>query len=82
MIMVSGGGIEMNTYKEYAVYGKESGHIKNFRTSDGAREFIKELKRFDKKEKIEDVYYIEELTFENRYITNNNGIKLTPKTRN
>lgn len=45
--------------KYYVVYGEESGEIKEFKTLKEAKEFIKELKKFDKKEGIEDNYYIE-----------------------
>ena len=45
--------------KYYVVYGEESGEIKGFKTLKEAKEFIKGLKRFDKKEGIEDNYYIE-----------------------
>lgn len=45
--------------KEYVVYGEESGEIKSFKTLKEAKEFLKELKKFDKKQGIEDKYYIE-----------------------
>ena len=48
-----------NRMKAYVVYGEESGEIKNFKTLKEAKEFLKELKKFDKKQGIEDKYYIE-----------------------
>lgn len=45
--------------KYYVVYGNESGEIKSFKTLKEAKDFIKELKRFDKENNIEDTYYIE-----------------------
>ena len=34
--------------KEYVVYGEESGEMKGFKTLKEAKEFIKDIKRFDK----------------------------------
>lgn len=45
--------------KEYVVYGEESGEMKRFKTLKEAKEFIKDVKRFDKRNGIEDTYYIE-----------------------
>lgn len=45
--------------KHYVVYGEESGEMKVFETLKEAQQFIKELKRFDKEENIQDNYYIE-----------------------
>lgn len=45
--------------KEYVVYGKESGEIKSCKTLKEAKEFIRKIKEFDKKEYIKDNYYIE-----------------------
>ena len=50
--------------KEYYVIGEEQGEIKSFKTKKEALNFIKELKRIDKKENIEDIYYIEEIEWE------------------
>lgn len=47
--------------KEYVVYGEESGEVKSFKSLKEAQKFIKELKRFDKENGIEDNYYIEVL---------------------
>ena len=47
--------------KEYVVYGEESGEVKSFESLKEAQKFIKELKRFDKENGIEDNYYIEVL---------------------
>ena len=47
--------------KEYVVYGEESGEMKGFKTLKEAKEFIKDIKRFDKENGIEDNYYIEVL---------------------
>lgn len=47
--------------KEYVVYGEESGEVKSFKSLKEAQKFIKELKRFDKENNIEDNYYIEVL---------------------
>lgn len=44
---------------DYDVYGEESGYIESFYTLEEAEEFIKELKEFDKRNDIEDTYYIE-----------------------
>lgn len=46
--------------REIEDYGIESGWIKEVKTKKEAKEFIKELKRFDKENGIEDKYYIEE----------------------
>ena len=46
--------------KNYVVYGKESGEIKEFKTFKEAQEFINTLKLYDKKNRIKDNYYIEE----------------------
>lgn len=46
--------------KEFDVYGEESGYIESFNTLEEAQKFIKELKQFDKRNNIEDTYYIEE----------------------
>lgn len=43
----------------YEVYGEESGEVKGFKTLKEAQEFIKELKKFDKRNGIQDNYYIE-----------------------
>ena len=40
------------------VYGNDSGYLKSFRTIQEAKEFIKDLKRFDKENSIADKYYI------------------------
>lgn len=45
--------------KYYVVYGEESGEVKSFKTLKEAKEFIRDLKRFDKEQGIEDNYYIE-----------------------
>ena len=50
-------------YKEFVVCGNESGEIKGFKTIEEARNFIKELKKFDKKNNIQDIYYIEEIVW-------------------
>ena len=47
--------------KEYVLYGEESGEMKGFKTLKEAKEFIKDIKRFDKENGIEDNYYIEVL---------------------
>lgn len=44
---------------EYDVYGEESGYMESFDTLEEAQKFIKELKAFDKRNGIEDKYYIE-----------------------
>lgn len=44
---------------KYVVYGKESGEIKEFDSLKEAKQFIEELKKFDKRQKIKDVYYVE-----------------------
>lgn len=43
----------------YIVYGVEQGEIKDFRTLKEAQEFIKELKKDDKRNGIKDTYYVE-----------------------
>lgn len=45
--------------KVYIVYGEESGYMKEFKTLPEARKFIKETEKFDKRNGIEDQYYIE-----------------------
>lgn len=40
------------------VYGSKSGYLKSFRTTQEAKEFVKDLKRFDKENGIGDKYYI------------------------
>lgn len=45
--------------KKYVVYGEESGEMKRFKTLKEAQAFIKDVKRFDKRNGIEDTYYIE-----------------------
>lgn len=45
--------------KEFVVYGQESGEMKRFKTLKEAKEFIKDIKRFDKENGIENTYYIE-----------------------
>lgn len=45
----------------YEVYGEESGYIDYFKTLQEAKDFIKELKKFDKRNNIQDTYYIEEM---------------------
>lgn len=40
------------------VYGNKSGYLKSFRTMQEAKEFIKDLKRFDKENGVGDTYYI------------------------
>lgn len=40
------------------VYGNKSGYLKSFRTTQEAKEFVKDLKRFDKENGIGDKYYI------------------------
>lgn len=44
---------------EYVVYGEESGEIRRFKTLKEVKKFLKELKRFDREQGIEDKYYIE-----------------------
>ena len=44
----------------YDVYGEESGYMESFNTLEEAKEFIKELLEFDKRNNIQDKYYIEE----------------------
>ena len=44
---------------EYIVYGEESGEIKSFNTLKEAKKFINQLIKFDKKQGIEDVYFID-----------------------
>lgn len=44
----------------YDVYGEESGYIESFDTLEEAKQFIKELYQFDKRNNIQDKYYIEE----------------------
>ena len=43
----------------YVVYGEDSGELKEFETIKEAKDFIKELERFDKENNIEESYYIE-----------------------
>lgn len=43
----------------YEVYGTQSGYIKSFKSMQEAKEFIKDLRRFDKKNDVKDKYYIE-----------------------
>ena len=43
---------------KYDVYGEESGYLGSFNTLKEAQQFIKELKQFDKRNNIEDIYYI------------------------
>lgn len=45
--------------KEYVVYGQESGEIKSCKTLKKAKESLKEIKKFDKRQGIKDKYYIE-----------------------
>lgn len=45
--------------KWFIVYGEESGYMKEFKTLPEAKRFIKETQKFDKREGIEDKYYIE-----------------------
>ena len=45
--------------KHYIVYGEESGEIKSFKTLKEAKNFLKQIKIFDRKQGIEDKYYIE-----------------------
>ena len=47
--------------KEYVVCGEESGMLKEFKTLKEALEFIKDIKKFDKRNGIEDTYYIKEM---------------------
>lgn len=44
---------------EYVVYGEESGEIKSFNTLKEAKIFINQLVKFDKKQGIKDVYFID-----------------------
>lgn len=44
---------------EYVVYGEESGELKSFNTLKEAKKFIKQLKKNDKEEGIEDIYFID-----------------------
>lgn len=44
---------------EYVVYGEESGELKSFNTLKEAKKFIKQLKKIDKEEGIEDIYFID-----------------------
>lgn len=44
---------------EYIVYGEESGELKSFNTLKEAKKFIKQLKKIDKEEGIEDIYFID-----------------------
>ena len=44
---------------EYIVYGEESGEIKSFNTLKEAKRFINQLVKFDKKQGIKDVYFID-----------------------
>lgn len=46
--------------KEYVVYGEESGEMQTFKTLKEANQAIKEIKKFDKRNGIQDIYYIEE----------------------
>lgn len=50
--------------KEYIIYGDEQGEIISFKTLKEAEDFIKDLKKTDKKEGIEDNYYIEIIEWE------------------
>lgn len=43
----------------FEVYGEESGYLKDFETKEEALDFIKEIKKFDKRNGIKDKYYIE-----------------------
>ena len=45
--------------KWYIVYGEESGYMEEFKTLAEAKKFIKEAQKFDKRQGIEDKYYIE-----------------------
>ena len=47
--------------KMYLVYGEESGDIKEFKTLKEAKDFIKELYKFDRRNGIQDTYSIEEV---------------------
>lgn len=44
---------------KYSVYGVEQDWIKDFKTLKEAKEFIKEMKKFDKEQGIEDTYFVE-----------------------
>ena len=46
--------------KVFAVYGEESGWMKDFETKKECADFIKGVKVFDKEHGIEDTYYIQE----------------------
>lgn len=50
--------------KEYYVMGEESGELNSFKTLAEAKKFLKEIKKFDKQEGIEDTYYIEVIEWE------------------
>lgn len=49
---------------EYIVYGEESGEIKSFNTLKEAKKFINQLVKFDKKQGIEDVYFIDVINWD------------------
>ena len=44
---------------KYDLYGEFSGYIESFDTLEEIQEYIKELKKFDKRNGIEEEYYIE-----------------------
>lgn len=44
---------------EYELYGEESGYIDSFYTLEEVEEYIKELQAFDKRNNIQEEYYIE-----------------------
>lgn len=44
---------------KYDLYGEESGYIESFDTLEEVQKYIKELKAFDKRNGIEEEYYIE-----------------------
>lgn len=43
----------------FEVYGEESGYLADFETKEEALDFIKQTKKFDKRNGIKDKYYIE-----------------------
>lgn len=45
--------------KRYSVYGVEQDWIKDFKSLKEAKQFIKECKKFDRENDIEDEYFIE-----------------------
>ena len=49
---------------EYTVYGEESGEIKSFNTLKEAKKFINQLVKSDKRQGIEDDYFIDVINWD------------------